>query len=104
MDWFSVLQGHLFSNFPFLPNGVSHFCNFLILRGLLGCHIFLLVLVFRLNFLSFVEVVLVLDLVMYLGLGVNVIHPPNPALDFLEFCWSERFLPFYISRLVGQVF
>jgi len=48
--------------------------------------------------------VLVLDLAMDLGLGVNVIHPPNPVLDFLEFCWSERFLPFYISRLVGQVF
>lgn len=56
------------------------------------------------KFLSLVEAVLVLDLVMDLGLGVNVIHPPNPALDFLEFCWSERFLPFYISRLVGQVF
>ena len=25
MDWFSGFQGHLFSNFPFLPNGVSHF-------------------------------------------------------------------------------
>ena len=104
MDWFSVLRGHLFSNFPFLPNGVSHFCNFLILRGLLGCHIFLIVLVFQLNFQVWpVEAVLVLDLVG-IWLGVNVIYPPNPVFDFLEFCWSELFLPFYISRLVGQVF
>ena len=27
LDLFSVLHGHLFSNFPFLPNEVFHFCN-----------------------------------------------------------------------------
>ena len=27
-DWFSVLHGHLFSNFPFLPNEVFLFFSF----------------------------------------------------------------------------
>ena len=42
-DWFSVLHGHLFNNFSFFSDKVYHFCNFLVLWGLLGCPIFLLV-------------------------------------------------------------
>lgn len=49
-DWFSVPYGPLFTNFPFLLNEVFHFCNFLVLWGLLSCPIFLLLFVFQWDF------------------------------------------------------
>ena len=36
-------------------------------------------------------------------LGVDIVCPPNPVLDFLKLCWSELLLSFYTPMLVGQV-
>ena len=36
-------------------------------------------------------------------MGRDVVYPPDPVFDFLELCWSELLLSFYIQTLVGQV-
>ena len=36
-------------------------------------------------------------------LGLDVVCPSNPVLDFLELCWRELLLSFYVPMLVGQV-